>query len=244
MSNIYLQINYADGQVYQYSKDAKEGYESHKNTKGVESFRKYYKKGVYGTLTGVSIRESDFGKEISVALKDKNGDSLYLNMPLFDAKKNLASYAESFIGVLPSLKVGTGYRIFPYNIKEEGQKYSKTGVSVVLANVETETVLEAEKPKRLSYTYTKDGVEVPGDIPAIVWEEDFDGSRTMNAKAKNKYLYDVLMANLNIENNTPQQTPKVETPKNAVPQGTPAMAFETIAPENVNTNPKMQELPF
>ena len=243
MSNIYLQVNYADGQVYQYSKDAKEGYESHTNTKGVESFRKYYKKGVYGTLTGVSIRESDFGKEVSVALKNKDGDNLFLNMPLFDAKKNLASYAESFITVLPSLKVGTGYRIFPYNIKEEGQKYSKTGVSVVLADVATETVLEADKLPKLSYTYTRDGVEVKGDIPPVIWEEDFDGSKTMNAKAKNKFLYDTLMANLSDapkQEATPQ--PKAETPKNAVPTATPQEAFPMI--NEPATNPEIDQLPF
>jgi len=238
MSNIYLQINYSDGQVYQYSKDAKEGYESHKNTKGVESFRKYYKKGIYGTLEGVSIRETDFGKEISVSLKDKNGDINFLNMPLFDTKKNLASYAESLITVLPSLVLGKGYRFFPYNIKEEGQKYSKTGVSVVLADITNESVIEnVEKPKKLTYTYTKDGVETKGDVPAIIWEEDFDGSRTMNAKAKNKYLYDILMANLSSNSQSNSAESKKETPK-----ATPQQAFEP-AP-STNQKDFSDQLPF
>ena len=35
MSNIYLQIDYSTGAIFQYSKDAKEGYESHTNTKGI-----------------------------------------------------------------------------------------------------------------------------------------------------------------------------------------------------------------
>ena len=52
-------------------------------------------------------------------------------------------------------------------------------------------IAKEAKIKKLSYTYTKDGVETKGDIPAILWEEDFDGSKSMNAKAKNKYVYDV-----------------------------------------------------
>jgi len=213
MANIYVQIDYSTGSVYQYSKDQQEGYEKHTNSKGVDSWRKIYNKGLYGKLESVSLRDSNFGKEISVAVKDKNGDNVFLNMPLFDAKKNLASYAESFITVLPNLKVGQEYRFYPYNIKEEGQKYSKVGVSVVPANIKEETVDKDNAPKKLTYTYTKDGVEVKGDIPAINWEEDFDGSRTMNAKAKNKYLYDILLANVSESKQQEQPAPQAETKK-------------------------------
>lgn len=192
----YLQINYSDGALFQYSKTEQEGYEKHTNTKGTVSYRKIYNKGVFGTLKGVSIRDTDFGKEISVALTDKGGDSIYLNMPLFDSKKNLASYAESFITVLPQLKTGNPYRFYAYNIKEEGSTYSNAGISVLNADLEAETVDKDNKLPKLTYSYTKkDGEEVKGDIPPIIWEEDFDGSKTMNSKAKNKYLYDILVAN-------------------------------------------------
>jgi len=213
MANIYVQVDYSTGAVYQYSKDQQENYEKHTNSKGVDSWRKIYNKGLYGKLESVSLRDSNFGKEISVAVKDKNGDNVFLNMPLFDAKKNLASYAESFITVLPNLKVGQEYRFYPYNIKEEGQKYSKVGVSVVPANIKEEAVDKDNAPKKLTYTYTKDGVEVKGDIPATQWEEDYTGARTMNATAKNKYLYDVLLANVSESKQQEQPAPKVETKK-------------------------------
>lgn len=240
---IYLQIDYLSGNIFRYSKTEQEGYEPHTNTKGVTSYRQIFKKGLYGKLKEVSLRDSDFGKELSLIVEDKIGEINYLNMPLFDAKKNLASYAESFITVLPYLKVGEPYRFFAYNIKEEGQKYSKIGISVLPANLEAETVDKKAKLPKLTYTYTKNGEEIKGDIPAISWETDFDGSTTMNAKAKNKYLYDVLMANVS---KAPKQTtstsqPKVETPKNAVPTATPEQAFEMIEQK---TNPKMEELPF
>lgn len=222
---IYLQIDYSSGNIFRYSKTEQEGYEPHTNTKGVVSYRQIFKKGLYGKLKGVSLRDSDFGKEISLAVENITGEMNYLNMPLFDAKKNLASYAESLITVLPELKVGTPYRFYAYNIKEEGKKYSNAGISVLVADLQAETVNKEDKLKKLSYTYTKDGVEVKGDIPPILWEEDFDGSRTMNAKAKNKYLYDVLMANVS-ESSTSNTTQEAK-PKNTVPTATPAEAFPT-----------------
>lgn len=236
---IYLQIDYSSGNIFRYSKTEQEGYEPHTNTKGVVSYRQIFKKGLYGKLKGVSLRDSDFGKEISLAVENITGEMNYLNMPLFDAKKNLASYAESLITVLPELKVGTPYRFYAYNIKEEGKKYSNAGISVLVADLQAETVNKEDKLKKLSYTYTKDGVEVKGDIPPILWEEDFDGSRTMNAKAKNKYLYDVLMANVS-ESSTSNTTQEAK-PKNAVPTATPAEAFPTAG--NIKED-KYDDLPF
>lgn len=234
----YLQINYNDGNIFKFSKVEQEGYEPHTNTKGVVSYRKIYKKGLYGKLKGISLRDSDFGKEISVAVEDKTGEMNYLNMPLFDAKKNLASYAESLITVIAELKKETPYRFYAYNIKEEGKKYSNAGISVLPANLQEETVDKEAKLKKLTYTYTKEGVEVKGDIPAIIWEEDFDGSRSMNAKAKNKYLYDVLMANVSETNQTSTATPSAPKP---LPTASPAEAFEPAT--NVKTE-IVDDLPF
>lgn len=241
MANKYLQINYQDGAIFQFSKESKEGYEPHTNTKGTTSYRKVYNKGLYGILKSVAIRESDFGKEISITVTDKAGDTNYLNLPLFDAKKNLASYAESFITVLPNLKLGNPYRFYGYNIKEEGQKYSKVGLSVAHADIQAETADKENKIPKLTYTYTKDGKEEKGDIPAIIWEEDFDGSRTMNAKAKNKYLYDVLMANLGEtqSQSTPQQPS--QSANSSFPTASPEQAFE---PASNFKAPEHNDLPF
>jgi len=236
---VYLQIDYSTGSIFRYSKTEQEGYEPHTNTKGVISYRQIFKKGLYGKLKGVTLRDSDFGKEISIAVEDKTGEMNYLNMPLFDAKKNLASYAESFITVLPQLKVGNPYRFYAYNIKEEGQKYSKTGISVLPADLVSETVNKEDKLPKLTYTFTKDGIETKGDIPGIIWEEDFDGSKTMNAKAKNKYLYDVLMTNLSTS--TEQDSKPQSKTQAPLPPQTPSQAFEPAT--NVKED-NYQDLPF
>ena len=239
MANIYLQVDYKTGNIFQFSKTIQEGYESHINTKGTESWRKIFKKGLYAKLEGVSIRDTNFGKEISLYTKMGNGDTAYLNFPLLDQKKNLASYAESLITVLPSLVIGQAYRFFPYNIQKEGEKYSNCGVSVVLADLSNESVIEgAEKPTRLSYSYkNKEGVDVKGDIPADVWEEDIDGSRTKNSKAKGKYLFEVLntyIAGLGSAAPT-QSAPQASAP-------TPTVAPKVEAPKQ--EQPTHDDLPF
>lgn len=235
MATKYLQINYQDGNIFQFSKTEQEGYEPHTNTKGTISYRKIYNKGLYGTLKGVTIRESDFGKEVSIAVVDNAGDNVYLNLPLFDAKKNLASYAESFITVLPQLKLGSPYRFYAYNIKEEGQKYSKVGISVAHADIQAETADKENKIPKLSYTYTKDGKEVKGDVPAILWETDYTGATTMNATAKNKYLYDILMAN--VGESTQQATPAPQAPANKTPE-------QAFAPATNLNQKEPTDLPF
>lgn len=229
MANVYLQVDFKTGNIFQYSKTIQEGYDSHINTKGTESWRKIYKRGLYAKLESVSIRDSDFGKEISVATKLGNGDNAFLNFPLFDERKNIASYAESFISVLPALKVGESYRFFPYNIKEDNDKYAKIGFSVKLADLANETVLEGvDKLPKLSYSYIKDGVPVVGDIPAIVWEEDYTGAKTMNKTAKNKFLYDVLIKNSSASNQSPQ-TPAAPAPQAQTP--VPAAPAKPAAPQ-------------
>lgn len=241
MANIYLQVDYSTGNIFEYSKTIKEGYESHINTKGTESWRKIYKKGLYAKLENISVRETNFGKEISITTKLGNGDTAYLSLPLFDQRKNIASYAESFIAVLPSLKAGESYRFFPYNIKGENDKYAKVGVSVKLADLANESVIEtAEKLTKLTYTYTKDGVEVKGDIPAVIWEEDFDGSTSMNSKAKNKFLYEVLTkySTASTQAATTTAVPK-PVPADSAPAPVSAPKTQTAPPQEED-----DDLPF
>lgn len=210
----YLQNEFGTGYLFQHSKEEKEGYDKYTSSKNNVSYRKYYKKGFYGILKGVSVRDSNFGKELSLYMTDKSGETTYINFSLFSPQKNIDDYAESLIAKLPAMKIGEGYRIFPYNIKEEGKKYSKIGVSVVEADVEKEK--PGDKVEQLSYTYikgrgTSEEKLVKGDIPKVEWEEDEYGDPKPNAKAKNKYLYDTLIANTS--NSSKEEEPKKEEVK-------------------------------
>ena len=101
MANIYLQHEFSTGKVYEFSKEAKEGFEEHTSTKGKVTYRGYYNKGLYGILKDVSVRDSKFGREISVAMTDKFGNTVYFNLALYDQKDNITDYAQSLIRVLP-----------------------------------------------------------------------------------------------------------------------------------------------
>jgi hypothetical protein len=151
---IYLQVDYKTGDLYEYSKLEKEGFVESTNSVGTVSYRRVLNRGLYGKYNNVSIRDSNFGKEVSIAVTDKLGIKNYINLPLFDQKKNIASYAESLIRVLGSLVSGADYRFYPYSIQDEGQKYAKVGISVKSANLDEETVFDVEL-NLLSYAFTK-----------------------------------------------------------------------------------------
>lgn len=231
--NVYLKIDYSTAKVFEYSKEEKEGYEKHTSEKGNVSYRKYYPRGVYGVLRGVTIREVEFSgaktKELSVAMRDKESNNIYLNIPLFDAKKNITDYAEGMISYLGGLTQGETYRIYPFNIpNKDNPKYSSIGVSVKTASLETEQVDEDSDLPKLKKSYTKkDGTKVEGEIPAIIFEKDFDDSWTKDAKARNKFLYQTLEAFVENGNST-------EAPKQPETKPTKTVAAPTKeAPKNV-----------
>jgi hypothetical protein len=193
MANRYLQIEFKSGNLFEYSKEQKEGFEEHKNSKGNVSYRKYYKDGIYGVYKSTTIRDTDFGKEVSVHFVDVENSNNFINFPLFDQNKNIAAYAESLITVLPSMQENYVYRIFPYTMEKEGSKYKTYGISIKHADMYEKTVREDFPLERLTYSYTKkDGEVVKGDIPAVLWKDNFDGSKVRDQFDRNKYLHEIL----------------------------------------------------
>lgn len=193
-NNVYLQVEFKSGNLFQYSKDPEDGFEKHINSKNTISYRKYWKQGAYGVYRGTTVRETKFGKEVSIHLINVEGKNVFISLPLFDEKKNIAAYAESFIATLPYLEANFVYRIFPYAMEKDGTDYKNYGVSVRHADMHAETVREDFPIDRLSFAYeTKAGEVVEGDVPKVEWVQDFDGSMKKDCSARNKYLFDVLM---------------------------------------------------
>ena len=193
--NVYLQVEFKTGNLFEFSKEEKDGFEDHKNTKGTVSWRRYQKEGVYGIYRGTSIRETNFGKELSIHVVTLEGDNCYISLPLFTQDKSIAPYAESFIAVMESVEKDFVYRFFPYAMEREGTTYKNYGVSVAHADMKEETVRGDYPLKRLSYTHKKDGKLIKGDIPETIWEKAVDGSNTKNTKDKDMYLYKILEDN-------------------------------------------------
>ena len=127
-----------------------------------------------------------------------------------------------------------------YNFTPEGDKYAKIGISVSVDG-------QKLKANMSNAYFNKEGVLVPGDIPAVAWKKDALGKNKPTAvslEAKNDFLLEVLKREterLKWVQGENSSAPPTETPKNAVPTATPAQAFEPAT--NVNSTP-MDKLPF
>lgn len=195
MATNFYQVDFKTGNIYQYSKEAKEGFEEHKSNTGNVSYRRYLMDGLIGIYKGVSVRDSQFGKQLSVGVVDKNGDMCYMALPLWNEKKQMASFAESFTMYLPDLKANFIYRFFPYNIPaEDGSKRSKVGISIKHYLEDFETENGAYPVARLKPTYkdSATGEMVQGDVPGIQFVKAVDGSTEIDRREKDTYLYGVI----------------------------------------------------
>lgn len=197
--NHYLQAEFGSGNIYEFSKEAKEGYTEYTSKTGSVSYRKYWDNGLIGVYKGVSIRDSQFGKQISIGIVNQNGDMCYLQLPLFDQRDSIQTFAEGFITYLPALQKDYIYRLFPYNIAPDlnkGEKYSKVGFSIKHVMNDFTTINGAHPVDRLTPTFTsKDtGEIVQGNIPQQHWKDGAGGNKVLDRLDKDKYLYEVLVA--------------------------------------------------
>ena len=239
MNKNYLQLEFSTGLFFKYSKNEEQGYEKHISTKGNTSYRKYFKDGITGVLESASVYEGSFGNQISLNVKNGN-DVYYVPVDIADQKGNVDTYAESLIKFLPQLEKGMNIAVRGYNFTPEGDKYAKIGISVSVDG-------QKLKANMSNAYFNKEGVLVPGDIPAVAWKKDALGKNKPTAvslEAKNDFLLEVLKREterLKWVQGENSSAPPTETPKNAVPTATPAQAFEPAT--NVNSTP-IDDLPF
>jgi hypothetical protein len=214
MATIYLNAGY-DGTIYESSKVAKEGFDPHVSaTTGNTTYRKVYKKGLFGFYQGVELRDSKIGQQLSIHLIDGENNAIYFQIPFKNQKSGIGTFAESLIEKLPFLQVGTLYRFFAYNMPVEGTVYKNIGISVKFAS-DWENAMEDPKVGKLSRSYTTtEGVSVQGDIPAIIWRENFDKTTTADSSAKDTYLYNVLCQYGKVPTATPVATPQAQPAPN------------------------------
>ena len=240
MNKNYLQLEFSTGLFFKYSKNEEQGYEKHVSTKGNTSYRKYFKDGITGVLESASVYEGSFGNQISLNVKNGN-DVYYVPVDIADQKGNVDTYAESLIKFLPQLEKGMNIAVRGYNFTPEGDKYAKIGISVSVNG-------QKIKANMSNAYFNKEGVLVPGDIPAVAWKKDALGKNKPTAvslEAKNDFLLEVLKRETErlkwVQGENSSAPQPAETPKNAVPTATPAQAFEPAT--NVNSTP-MDKLPF
>ncbi len=206
MSNIYLKIEGSTGLLFEQSKTQAEGFERVEfvnpstGEKGI-TYKRYLKEGVFGLLSGVKhkINEFESRKIQSIGVALTNGeDRFFLDIPLLNQKGDIGSYAESFIMKLPFLQEGKAYRIYPYAIDNKDNDRKNYGIAINRAKLSDNAIDKVNKIQTLTRTrIDKETKEViPGDVPAVDWQESFDGKLKPNSDKKNAALFKVFQDNL------------------------------------------------
>ena len=109
----YLQVNY-DGSIFQYSKEDKEGFIKHENSKGKVSYRKYFNKGVDGTLTGISKENNQYlnnAEEVRLTLQNGDNENILTFTVLNQDGNSMDDYTEALTLLLPKMNKGETYNI-------------------------------------------------------------------------------------------------------------------------------------
>jgi len=232
----YLQLDKTQGQFYLYSKDEKSEYKKHESTTGKVTYRKYFDKGVTGTLDSVTIYESSYGKEISFSILDGN-NQYYAPIGIFDQRNNINNYAESVIKFLPLLEKKQNILLYPYRFTPEGEKYAKVGVSFTVNG-------EKIKPALSNSYYNREGDLVPGDIPAIKWVKKLGENKPSAAslEAKDEYLLEQLeLAVSRLTWRTDSSAPREENKEEPLPQKPEAKKDQLVTNQQEDEE---DDLPF
>lgn len=238
----YLQTYY-DGTMFQFSKDEKEGYVKHTNSKDKVSYRKYYNTGVEGQLKQISLKKNEHlnnREEIEIVL-DNVGEEYKLSMPVLNNNGDeVDDFVEALIRQLPNMKLGETYSINNWRlnkgdvINDEVVKYTNSGVTV------------KKDGEKIGYalSYITDN-NPKGDIPRLEWKEMAGKNRptAVSKEAKLVFLYETLQKEVaRLSGTATTAKPKSSSkPSNKVPTVTPQEAFEPVSDLNEDD---YQDLPF
>lgn len=240
----YLQTYY-DGTMFQFSKDEKEGYVKHTNSKDKVSYRKYYNTGVEGQLKQISLKKNEHlnnREEIEIVL-DNVGEEYKLSMPVLNNNGDeVDDFVEALIRQLPNMKLGETYNINNWRlnkgdiINDEVVKYTNSGVTV------------KKDGEKIGYalSYITDN-NPKGDIPRLEWKELAGKNRptAVSKEAKLTFLYETLQKEVErlsgTATNNSSRPQSASKPSNKVPTATPQEAFEPVVDLNEDD---YQDLPF
>jgi hypothetical protein len=197
---VYLNVESSTGNLFEYSKEPKDGFDPHEVDGKPTTYRRYLKRGVFGKLVNITSKDSPIGPQISVCLdnpQEEGGETRYfLAIPMNDQKGNISSYATALISYMPNLKEGAPYRVFPFTMEDDNGR-KNYGISIFHARLIDKAVDKENKIPRLTFEgRDKDGnVTKKGDIPTIEWDEDHTGKPVPDMKKRNKFLWEVYKEN-------------------------------------------------
>jgi hypothetical protein len=226
MENHFLDIDYGNMCFYEYSATEKPGFESHTNGAGKESYRKLYKKGVYGILQSVSVVDTKFkGKVLSFRMLLE--DEIYLaSFSLFDQRGNYDNrFIEPLITMLPNMKKEQAYRIYPWALESDTPKKDGTprmiyGVSVKEADLDSMSVLEGVEAKvepKFKRCKKDEDFDASIHLPQLEFKEKLGAWKptAVSVEVKEDFLTELLessLKTLGYNNDAQKSTPVKEEP--------------------------------
>jgi len=249
----YLELDFKTATFYSYSSAAKEDYEPYTSSTGTISYRKYFKKGIYGKIKTMYIKADDrFGLQVRIILE--NGSEWFmLKFPIKSSQGRLDSYMESLASYLPNLQLDTPYRIFPYvmDIKtENGKELTQRGVSIVEAelNGSGQGTPGAKVEKALKYlkrdeVYGLEAQKNSSIIPKLEFKAGLAGKFMPTASSlalKTEFFEDLIQREVSRLDMQPEE----EQTDVATPPTSPSTSPPTSPQSSTSTTPSAQEDKF
>ena len=252
MTKHYLDLDYKNMCFYHYSKVAQEGYEEYTNGAGTVSYRKLYKKGVFGVLQSISLYDTERqGKELQIRLL-LGEDVFVCKFPLKDQRGNLDNrFIEPIIAMLPNLVKEQAYRVYPWAMESETAKDKKGnpkkfyGVSIKEANLDNLTVGKENEGKvfpKFVHCKKDEAFDATKHIPQLEFVEQLGAWKptAVSVDAKQSFLVGLLEQGLKDLGYVPQdqgsqtQTTEAQATKSA-PTFAPVTPVTPVTPVSVSS---------
>lgn len=285
----FLTLEMSTGKLFQYSKDEKPGFVEHvvdKDGTITKSYRKYFEEGILGRLKSLHTIEKRMGdkgnvQQVRIVLQDEKEDSYVIDFPLKNQKGGLNDYSVSVARYMPALEENKDYLCLPYaieNTDDKGKVRKNYGISFYRAKLSSMAVdktnrlpvLSVEKKRK---TETGDVEVIPGDIPAVEWEQGIGDKMQINSQKRDLYLWNEVFKKHKInadfrlskssyaqfdstkeDDSKPEDKPKTTARATATPTQTRKSAIENARPSedlpktNVSTASTIEDddddLPF
>lgn len=192
MKTVFLQIS--KGQFFEYSKDAKEGYEAYVNSSNIQKGYRKYSNEVRGQFLGCAVKENNMkGMDLQIYVGDQ--DTMYvISTNLTTQGGTLTSYVENFVSSLKTIRINGFYSFLAWHwAKDASNPRDRYGLAVRLIDTQTGEPIKLTNEQKFSTSfYKKDGTYTAGDIPAQIWSKSITGQNVVDAKANVEFQYAIL----------------------------------------------------
>lgn len=140
LSIVYL--NVADGRLVRQYKEKNDKTIERVTTTGKTVYEEYFK-DLTGYITSITTRDTDFGKQLQVVIKD--GEENYIISMKFGSRN-----ASSFLKALPNVDKDEEVRVMPWIMKDRLDITKKiTGITIYQNNIKVPPAFTKDNPNGL-----------------------------------------------------------------------------------------------